>query len=161
VLAKDTKFLKHIQRELKERRVTKQYLALVHGAWPDNIDVIDAPLLKSELDSGEGIVRVREEGKAAITRFKVRQRFEQATLVEAMPETGRTHQIRVHCQHAGHAIVGDTKYTARSPSAQLAKVKYLCLHASKIEFTAADQKQVIAVAAPTDKYLLGLLQRLK
>ena len=55
-------------------------------------------------------MRVDAEGKPSHTRFRINQRYQQATLIEASPLTGRTHQIRVHCQHVGHPIAGDPKY---------------------------------------------------
>lgn len=72
---------------------------------------VSAPLLKNTLRSGERMVEVDDEGKDALTEFRVLRRFgEFATLIEASPITGRTHQIRVHTRHAGHAIAGDPKY---------------------------------------------------
>jgi len=69
------------------------------------------PLQKSNVRSGERMVEVNPAGKEALTLFKVLRRFgDFATLVEASPITGRTHQIRVHALYAGHAIAGDSKY---------------------------------------------------
>ena len=87
----------------------KRYHALVHGHWPKHRHKVKAPLYKNTLQSGERIVVVRDD-EVQVTRYRVLQTFNDATLVEASPITGRTHQIRVHCQSAGHSIIGDGKY---------------------------------------------------
>ncbi|HIF87999.1 MAG TPA: RluA family pseudouridine synthase [Gammaproteobacteria bacterium] len=160
VIAKNSRFLKHIQNELKLRNVNKHYLALVHGQWPGRLDIINAALRKREISVGERIVTVDAAGKPSITRFKLGQRFAHATLLEVMPETGRTHQIRVHCQHAGHPIVGDAKYTCRGADKSLSGIKNLCLHAWKIEFSVPDSKRLIQVQASVDKSMQGLIDSL-
>lgn len=161
VIAKNTQFLKHIQREFKVRNVKKTYLALAHGKWPENLVEVDAPLQKEAVGEGERVVRVRDSGKPSLTRFSVRQRYRGATLVEAMPETGRTHQIRVHCQHVGHGIVGDTKYTTKAAAGELSGVKNLCLHAWKIQFSVPDSAALIEVEAAPDSHLESMLARLE
>src|SRR5690606_37116037 len=80
---------------------------LLVGSWPKGIDRIDAPLLKTTVGDGERIVRADVAGKQAVTHFRVVKRFAAATLLEVGLETGRTHQIRVHCQLAGHPLLGD------------------------------------------------------
>jgi len=160
VVTKNFIILRHIQRELKAKSVKKHYLALVHGTWPDSLEVVAAPLQKDPLGDSERIVRVRDSGKPSLTRFAVKQRFEGATLLEAMPETGRTHQIRVHCQHSGNGIVGDDKYTAKTKNAALEKVKNLCLHAWKIEFEMPNGAAAVSVQAPIPNQLDALLRKL-
>lgn len=161
VIAKNSLFLKHIQDDLKEKNVEKTYLALVHGHWPEDSREVNAPLQKNELSGGERIVRVARDGKPSLTRFRVKQRYTGATLIEAMPETGRTHQIRVHCQYAGHPIVGDSKYGEKSADPALNRVKSLCLHARQIRFKAPHLNKYIEVAAPVDKTLDGILANLE
>ncbi len=160
VVSKNSIFLKHIQQELKVKNVKKNYLALVHGVWPASLDHIDAALLKQAVGDNERIVRVSEAGKPSSTRFALKQHYRGASLIEAMPETGRTHQIRVHCQHAGHGIVGDDKYTFKATNAVLDSVKSLCLHAWKIEFSLPQQPAPVKVQAPLDNHLESLLQLL-
>jgi len=137
VLSKNTQFLREINKQFKEKSVTKIYLALVQGAWPDSLRQVEAKLQKNQLESGERMVRVDETGEAgkpALTRFRVVERFGGlATLVEAVPVTGRTHQIRVHCRHGGHPILGDTKYGNRSGE-PVQGIRRLCLHATALEF---------------------------
>ncbi|MEX0965008.1 MAG: RluA family pseudouridine synthase [Pseudohongiellaceae bacterium] len=160
VVSKNSIILKYLQNQFKVKNVKKRYLALVHGVWPESLSVVEVPLQKDPVGENERIVRVHERGKPSLTRFTVKQHFSGASLVEAMPETGRTHQIRVHCQHAGHGIVGDDKYTFRASNSELEKVKNLCLHAWKIEFEMPDGADAICVEAPIPNQLDGLVRLL-
>ncbi len=115
MIAKKRSMLRHLHAALRGdgpgKGVTKCYLALVRGRWPSTVKKVHAPLLKNNLRSGERMVEVNPEGKESLTEFRVIRRFgDFATLVEARPITGRTHQIRVHARHAGHPIAGDPKY---------------------------------------------------
>lgn len=135
VIAKSSIFLREINKQIKNKSVTKIYQALVYGFWPDSLQEVNAPLAKNHLESGERMVRVSPDGKPALTRFRVLEHLgRQATLVEAQLDTGRTHQIRVHCLHAGHPILGDPKYGGRNLPESLKDLKKLCLHAVKLEF---------------------------
>lgn len=160
IVSKNSIILKDLQNKLKAKTVKKHYLALVHGNWPESLAIVDAPLKKDPLGENERIVRVLESGKPSLTRFSVQQHFSGASLIEAMPETGRTHQIRVHCQHAGHGIVGDDKYTFRASNSLLEKTKNLCLHAWKLEFQMPNGGETIRVEAPIPNQLNELLRLL-
>lgn len=146
VIARNPTMLKHLQREFKERRVSKRYHAIVHGCWPDDVVQVNAPLRKHEVKAGERIVIVDPEGKPSITDFSVLQHLHNSTLIEARPLTGRTHQIRVHCQHAGHPIVGDDKYTTAAAN-PLPQMRILCLHAASITFQLPSGKDFSVSAA--------------
>jgi len=111
MIAKKRSMLRHLHQALRGDGVDKRYMALVRGRWETSKKQVNAPLLKNTLRSGERMVEVTEDGKEALTLFRVLRRFgDFATLVEARPVTGRTHQIRVHARHAGHSIAGDSKY---------------------------------------------------
>ncbi len=132
--------------------MNKRYLALVVGLWPKHIKEVKAPLLKSELKSGERIVRVSQEGKACHTRFSLERRFEGYTLMNAEPVTGRTHQIRVHCQFAGNAIVGDEKYASDNELKQSRAMgsKRMFLHAFSLSFKHPKTQEMMKIEAPLD-----------
>lgn len=159
VIAKNSITLKTLQSEFKARNIHKTYHALVHGKWPEEIVRVNAPLLKREVQASEKVVTVDIEGKASVTDFKILKRFRNATLLEVHPLTGRTHQIRVHCQYAGHPIVGDKKYTSKMQS-MLPEVRNLCLHAAAISFIRPDTEVEFAISAPMNPIMLGLLEEL-
>ncbi len=164
LVAKNAKVLKHLQNEIKARKLHKTYLALVHGAWPEQLEEIDAPLHKQSAEAGSGIVTVREDGKASLTRFAVIKRYRGASLIHAMPITGRTHQIRVHCQFAGYPIVGDSKYTPRSrppASSPLALARHLCLHAARLNFSLPERAKRVNVEAAMGSTMAAMISRLE
>jgi 23S rRNA pseudouridine955/2504/2580 synthase len=136
LIARRPAILRELHRLLRERHMDKRYLALVAGRWPKSCRVVEAPLEKNFLQSGERMVRVSREGKRAVTEFSVVERLNGATLVEAKPITGRTHQIRVHAQHAGFPLLGDDKYSDDRTVAFCGKIglKRLFLHASSLRF---------------------------
>ncbi len=161
LVAKNGAFLKFAQDQFRDKTVSKRYLALVHGEWPQSAERVDAPLLKETIGDGERIVKVHPEGKPSVTRFSVEKRFPGASLVCASPETGRTHQIRVHCQSRGHAIVGDSKYTQPGVTRPALTAKSLCLHAQRLAFAPAKDAEVLEFEAPLDGSFERLLRRLE
>ncbi len=137
MIARRPAILRELHRQLREDKVDKRYSALVYGRWPRGLGRVDAPLEKNVLKSGERMVRVTREGRRAITEFSVLERLGEATFVEAKPITGRTHQIRVHAQHAGYPLMGDEKYANERAQALSRQVglKRLFLHASRLRFS--------------------------
>ena len=117
--------------------------------------MIDAPLLRYELPNGERRVRVTKEGKPSQTLWQVAERFKQATLVNASPLTGRTHQIRVHGLFIGHPLVGDDKY-GHDVLWQGTPVRRLCLHAAQLEIPGYS---IIKAELPAD--IKNLIQQLR
>jgi 23S rRNA pseudouridine955/2504/2580 synthase len=165
MIAKKRSMLRHLQAALREKHssgIRKIYQALVIGCWPDHCRRIDAPLLKSEVGDGERIVKVNQQGKPSVTEFAVLQRYQDVTLIEARPITGRTHQIRVHAQFAGHSLVGDEKYGNDEVNGQMRKlgVKRLFLHAAELAFYLPDQKELTIVKAPLSHDLAESLKNL-
>ncbi|KLU19488.1 23S rRNA pseudouridine(955/2504/2580) synthase RluC [Proteus cibarius] len=163
LIAKKRSALRALHEQLRLKQMQKDYLALVRGQWQSHTKVVQAPLLKNILQSGERVVKVSNEGKPSETRFKVEERFEFATLVKASPVTGRTHQIRVHTLHAGHPIAFDDRYGDRDFDSQLVgtKLKRLFLHASSLTFTHPSTGEQIRIEAPMDNQLRHCLQVLR
>lgn len=163
LLAKKRSALKLMHESLRKSTITKIYHALVIGSWSERKKRVDAPLRKNELKSGERIVKVSADGKECLTEYKVLERFgKAATLVEARPITGRTHQIRVHCQFSGHPIAGDQKYgTDRDNEIMKNKgFNRLMLHAAELRFPLPSGGRKVVVA-PLDISLQKSLEQLK
>lgn len=163
MIAKRRSMLRYLHEALRGDGVDKGYMALVRGRWPATRKQVDAPLQRSNLRSGERLVEVNPEGKEALTLFKVLRRFgDYATLVEASPITGRTHQIRVHALYAGHAIAGDSKYGDDSFSKEIRELggKRLFLHASDLKVTLPDG-EVLAVHADPDEQWQAVVAQLE
>ncbi|MFT5541933.1 MAG: 23S rRNA pseudouridine955/2504/2580 synthase [Glaciecola sp.] len=161
VIAKKRSALRDLHEQLRGRQVDKRYHALVAGEWPSDKFKVAAPLRKNVLKSGERLVTVSEDGKPSETRFRILQKFNRCTLVEASPITGRTHQIRVHCLHAGHAIAMDSKYGDEEFDAHLKKLKFsrLFLHARSISFIHPVTKERVKFEADYDNSLQKLIEK--
>jgi len=140
VLAKKRSILKQLQAAFADRTVKKCYWALLAGTWRGLPSVtVDAKLEKNILQSGERMVRVSAQGKPSETHFSLIKNFSKACWVEVRPETGRTHQIRVHSAFLGHPVVGDDKYGTPGDARALQLKKRLYLHARSIQFTLGDK----------------------
>ncbi len=163
LVAKKRSALRHLHEQLRNKQMDKTYHALVQGNWPDKRTKVSAKLQKNQLQSGERMVFADEQGKASETRFQVLKHFEYASLVEAKPITGRTHQIRVHCQYAGHPIANDTKYGDETFSKQIRALgcKRLVLHAKTLSFVHPLSEKVMLIEAPYDSHLTTLFHNIK
>lgn len=146
--------LRLLHAALREQTLKKTYLLLVQGSWPKDCRMVDQPLFKNQLSSGERKVYVSAQGQAAQTRFEVIQRFDNTTLLRAFPLTGRTHQIRVHAAFMGCPIVGDDKYALpHQPAAQLPngeKPQRLYLHSESITVPEFENASYGTFYAPLD-----------
>lgn len=149
VMAKNRASLLEFQRQLPSFDIEKRYLALVHGVWSKNTTVIDAPLQKLGNADGDSKVVVQAGGKPAKTEILRVNTSDYTSLLEVQLVTGRTHQVRVHCQYAGHQIIGDRKYGDRKldKMLDLGNKLPLGLHACQIAFT-ANGKAYNVKAAP-------------
>ena len=162
LVARKRAVLLHVQSELRAGKMGKSYLALASGKWPRAQKLIEAPLRKNTLKSGERMVVVDGEGKPSTTRFQVEERFNGATLLRAVPVTGRTHQIRVHAQFVGCPLAGDVKYTPDEVNAAFREIglKRLFLHSAGVGCTLPDGTKV-DVSAPLPVELEVVLQKLR
>ena len=162
MIAKKRAMLLALQQQLKEKKMQKYYTALLAGKWSGREHLIDAPLKKNVENTVERQVRVMVDGKPSQTLFHVERRFANATLVDVKPVTGRTHQIRVHAQFAGHPILGDNRYGDAEENRNMKKLglKRLFLHARSLEFCLPGTESVFRVDAPLDDDLQRTLERL-
>jgi len=139
VVAKSDEAHRHLAEQFKKRRVTKLYTALVHGNVREDEGSVDKPVGRHPVERKKMSTTSRR-GKAALTHWKVLERFGRFTLLEAKIETGRTHQIRVHLSAKGHPVVGDTVYggskrAVEAPArAELKKLNRQALHAGRLSF---------------------------
>ncbi len=160
VLSKKRSRLRELHEQIREHRVEKRYLALVHGDWQHPDTLVSAPLQVNERRGGERVVRVAAEGKEASSLFYVRERYNRATLVEVQLITGRTHQIRVHAAHCGHPLAGDEKYGNEEFNrwCRQTGLKRLFLHASQIAFTLPGRTQPYLFEAPMPAELTQFIE---
>lgn len=160
MVAKKRSALRRLQQDFREKNIHKYYYALVMGKWDKNNRIIDEPLLKNEVNS---IVRVNSNGKPSKTKFKIIEQFKHATLVDASPITGRTHQIRVHAQYTGHPIAWDNRYGDQRFDAYTAKsgLNRLFLHAHAIDFTHPTTNEQMRIEVAMDKELIECINYLR
>lgn len=124
LIAKNPKASKTLCSHFKRKLFEKKYLALVNGNVVENEGEITAEIGRDEVKKKWV---VKESAKSSHTKYKVLERFDNKTLLELEPVTGRTNQLRIHCNHIGHPILGDKMHGGNNNSR-------LCLHASKLSF---------------------------
>ncbi|MDY7025694.1 MAG: RluA family pseudouridine synthase [Pseudomonadota bacterium] len=137
------------------KAINKRYLVLVHGRWKGD-QVIKQPLERYTAANNERFVRVSANGKPSETRFELVEQWTSKTqgefsLLRATLITGRTHQIRVHCQFAGHPIVGDSKYGQQETDQALGKPR-LMLHAQQLSLVDEAGEQQHWQSTPDDNW---------
>jgi 23S rRNA pseudouridine955/2504/2580 synthase len=162
LIARKPAVLRELHRQLRGDGVDKRYLALVAGSWPKSRRRVEAPLRKNVLQSGERMVTVAADGKAAVTEFRIIERLAGASLIEARPVTGRTHQIRVHARHMGFPLLGDAKYCSEDSELFTRRIglRRLFLHASSLSFSLPDSGP-LQIQAPLDSTLEAILESLR
>lgn len=160
LLAKKRSALRALHEQFRGDAVEKTYLALLSGAWARSAWIVDAPLRKNVLQSGERVVKVSGDGKPARTEFRRVRLFRDATLVEARPLTGRTHQIRVHARHLRHPIAGDERYGEPEANRDFRRLglRRLFLHAARTGFHHPRSGEWISAEAPLATELAAFLE---
>jgi 23S rRNA pseudouridine955/2504/2580 synthase len=160
-VARDRATLVALHALIRQSGMHKTYLALVSGSWQLGTKRIDAPLATDSRRQGERHVRVAEAGgKDSVSVFKPVQFFGSlATLMEVDIPTGRTHQIRVHADFAGHPLLGDDKYGDRERNAEFKRhgLKRVFLHAQSIAFDWPGSGVPFHVSAPLPADLAAVL----
>jgi RluA family pseudouridine synthase len=150
VLGRHTKALRKLGRLFQSRETEKTYWAVVHGFPPAEHGTFDQKLLKVNTRSGWS-VKASDQGQTAVTHYKVLGRGPGITWLELKPETGRTHQLRVHCAAAGCPIVADRLYGEAEAG------KLLHLHARAIVLPLSQGKPPVVVAAPPPAHMRDAL----
>jgi 23S rRNA pseudouridine955/2504/2580 synthase len=150
MIAKRRSVLTALHAAFREGKVAKRYLVLVQGEWRGGARDVEAGLRRNVLQSGERLVRIDASGKAGRTRFVPRGAGLSASILEARPFTGRTHQIRVHAASVGHPVAGDTKYGDRDFNRAMRGhgLRRLFLHAASLGFENPGDQAPATVEAP-------------
>lgn len=164
LVAKTREAFQNLQKQFKERKVKKTYLALVHGRVEPKIGEIRAPIAR--LPWSRQRFGVVPGGREAITRYKVLRYFllpsKEFSLLEIYPKTGRTHQIRVHLRHIGHPIVSDKFYAGRKTAREdQTWCPRLFLHSTKISFLHPHTQKRVFLKSLVSEDLRACLDSLK
>ncbi len=155
LIAKSAFAHQHLDRQLRERQLQREYLAFVQGVVAEDAGQIDAPIGRHP--QHPHLRAVVAGGDPATTRFAVIERFAGATLLQMALETGRTHQIRVHLQHIGHPLLGDRQYGGSG--ARL--LNRPALHAFRLSFVQPTRGERLTLQAPLPPDLIELRDMLR
>lgn len=170
LVAKTPDTFENLQKQFKERVVKKTYIALAHGKIDEETGEIRVPI--GRLPWNRKRFGVLAGGREAVTKFKVypfdelraklKVNNEDLTLLEVYPETGRTHQIRVHLKYFGHPIFSDSLYAGRKTSRNDRKLlNRVFLHAAKISFHHPKTGESVSFESPLPKELQEFLDKLQ
>jgi len=154
MVAKNDTAHHELARQLKERQVTRRYLALVHGSFKEKSGTVDASIGRHPRDRQR--MAVVSSGRRSVTHYQVEREYDKFTLLAVCMETGRTHQIRAHMAYLGHPLVGDAKYAPRRNHYGL---KGQFLHAAVLGFHHPRTKEYLEFKAPLPVELIDFLQR--
>lgn len=157
VVAKTDQAYAALRRLFHDHAVERAYLALVRGRVGNDAFAVDAPLGRR----ASKIVVDKTEGRRAETGFEVRERFDGATLLEAVPRTGRTHQIRVHLAAIGHPILGDRAYGGGGDDARSLGLDRPFLHAGHLSFAHPITHRTVTLDEGLPEDLRSALHRLR
>lgn len=146
-----------IAAQLKEHSITRRYEAIVHGVLKDEEGTVDAPIGRNPQDRKKMCIN-HQNGKHAVTHYRVLKRFHDFTHIECRLETGRTHQIRVHMASIGHPLLGDAVY---GPSKCPYKLQGQTLHAGVLGFVHPRSGEYMEFRAPRPEYFERLLKILQ
>jgi len=156
VVAKTGESLIRLVRQMKARRITRRYLALVHGIVPVDVGTVDAPIGRHPVKRQH--MAIVPSGRPAVTHFRVLERLRAATYLSLELETGRTHQIRVHMASLGHPVIGDERYGKADPDLIAGGH---ALHAAELAFEHPITGKSLRFQAPLPAAFEACLARLR
>jgi len=157
VVAKNDRALRDLQRQFKERTVEKVYLALVEGHLQPNVGRIEVPIGRDKKHRKR--MTVTRDGREAVTEYRLLRYYDEFTLVEVHPLTGRTHQIRVHFAFIGHPVAGDALYGPRKQKLRPRLQRHF-LHAHRLRFRLPGTGQWVEFISPLPDDLQQVLDSL-
>lgn len=163
ILAKNLAAKEDLQKQMKERKIQKEYLALVLGKVEPKKGEISLPIRRHPKHRRKMTISYLSFGKPALTKYKVIKYLKEATLLVCQPITGRMHQIRVHLKHLGHPVLGDQTYKTKI-SNKISKSLGLSrqfLHAHKIKIKHPSTKKTLEFKSPLPKELKKVLSKIK
>ena len=156
IIAKDELAHAHLSRQFSRRTMDKRYMAVVEGVVELDNGIISYPIGRHPRDRKRMAVKFTDS-KESVTRYHVLERFKDKTLLELKPETGRTHQIRVHLSYIGHPIVGDRTYGKK----RCDLIGRQALHAQSITFEHPESNNNISFSVPLPEDMMNLIEKLK
>jgi 23S rRNA pseudouridine955/2504/2580 synthase len=159
LIAKKRSALRYLHAQFRDDTVTKTYLALLTGQWARKKIVVNQPLLKNVSKGGERMVVISKAGKESETLFRRLKLYNDATLVEASPKSGRTHQIRVHAAYLSHPIVGDDRYGFDDINKTFKHrgYKQMFLHAETLQFKHPVSEETVKFCAPLPQQFIDFI----
>ncbi|MGB5711586.1 MAG: RluA family pseudouridine synthase [Waterburya sp.] len=160
VVAKSDRAHQNLQGQIKAKTARREYWGIVYGSLTTEIGKIDLPIGRHKKDRKKmAVVPVEQGGRAAVTHWQTLERLGNYSLMQFLLETGRTHQIRVHCAHQGHPLLGDTIYSSnRSLKVNLTGQ---ALHARQLSLIHPISGKLITAIAPLPAEFKKLLQVLR
>ena len=155
IIAKNAEYRMKLSELFLNRNITKKYLALCHGTPAFLEKKIEAPIGRDKYNRQK--MAVRDDGKTAVSHFKVLEKYKRAFLAEVTIFTGRTHQIRVHAANMGHSLIGDCLYGGR----EFYGFKRQALHSAFLEFKEPDTNELISISLQLPEDMVFLQRNLK
>lgn len=157
IIAKNDWIHTRLGRLFKKHDLKKIYNVIVRGVVQHNEGKCDAPIGRAKLSRKKMMVR-HDDGKSALSEFKVVERFNKATLVDVRIHSGRTHQIRVHMAHLGFTVLGDSLYDGKPFSINIPRQ---CIHAAILEFVHPRTGELLKLSAPMPDDMKAVVEELR